>query len=68
MRGKWGSMVICLNTDLRCWVWKQEEIENTIQDRAKKIDGSIAEFRPYGVDKITGDEVSIDFLKAKNTF
>ncbi len=34
----------------------------------KKIDGSVAEFRPYGVNKITGDAIIMDLSKAKTTF
>jgi hypothetical protein len=30
--------------------------------------GSLAEFRPYGVGKITGDTVGIDLSKAKSIF
>jgi hypothetical protein len=34
----------------------------------KKIDGSVAEFTLYGVDKITGDAASTDLSKAKSNF
>jgi hypothetical protein len=34
----------------------------------KKIDGSVAEFRPYGIDKITGYAESMYLSKAKSTF
>jgi hypothetical protein len=35
---------------------------------SKKIYVSLAEFRPYGVDKITGDAVGIDLSKSKSIF
>jgi hypothetical protein len=33
-----------------------------------QIDGSLAEFRPYGVNQITSDAVRLDLLKAKDLF
>jgi hypothetical protein len=33
-----------------------------------RIDGSLAEFTPYGVEKITGDAVRMDLEKAKHCF
>jgi hypothetical protein len=48
--------------------WLQKQIKGAIQSTAKKIDRSLAEFRPYGVDKITGDAASMDLSKAKSTF
>jgi hypothetical protein len=41
-----------------------------VQYRAllRKRDGSVAEFTPYGVEKITGDAVGIDLDKAKGLF
>jgi hypothetical protein len=35
---------------------------------SKEIYGSLAEFLPYGGNKITGDAMGIDLLKAENTF
>jgi hypothetical protein len=34
----------------------------------KKKDGGVAEFTPYGVEKITGDAMSIDLDKARSLF
>ncbi len=34
----------------------------------KKRDGRVVEFTPYGIEKITGDAVSINLEKAKSLF
>jgi hypothetical protein len=44
--------------------------ESTVQYRAllRRRDGSIAEIKPYGVDKITGNATSLNLSKAKALF
>ncbi len=43
----------CINTNLGCWIRKQKEIVSAVQGIAKEDRESVAEFQPYGIDRIT---------------
>jgi hypothetical protein len=43
-----------------CWVREQGKSKIPYRLLLRKIDGTIVEFRTYGVDKITGDAINLD--------
>jgi hypothetical protein len=58
----------CFRTDF--WGGRQNKKKSKVQNRVllRKRDGTVAEFMPYGVDKIMGDAVDMNMDKAENTF
>jgi hypothetical protein len=66
MQKKQGLKVVCFHRVFRSWVGEQNEIEDTVQSSVKKIDDSVAGFRPYGVNH--GRCRNHGPSKAKSTF
>ncbi len=64
----WIREASCLHTDLGRR--RGSKNESNVQYRAllRRQDGSMAEFTPYGVDKITGDATSMNLDKARALF
>ncbi len=58
----------CFHPDF--WGGRRNKKRSKVQNRVlqRKRDGTVAEFMPYGVDKITGDAVDMNMDKAENTF